>query len=130
MSVYLCTYMYMTMSVISHSNMYTFKFHLGRGGGYELLFIILVLYSLAKYYFIILTQEGRTPLIAASDSGFADIVKLIIDKMADFPEDKRQEYLDHKKHVCDISCNIRYLSFMSIPGISLCSIHIIQKACI
>ena len=114
MSVYLCTYMYMTMSVISHSNMYTFKFHLGRGGGggggYELLFIILVLYSLAKYYFIILTQDGRTPLIAASDSGFADIVKLIIDKITDFPEDKRQEYLDHKKHVCDSFCKIRYLS--------------------
>ena len=45
------------------------------------------------------SQQGRTPLIAASDSGFADIVKLLVDKIAEFPDEERQKYLDYKKHV-------------------------------
>ena len=44
-------------------------------------------------------QQGRTALIAASDSGFADIVKLLLDKISEFPDDERQKYLDHRKHV-------------------------------
>lgn len=44
-------------------------------------------------------QDGRTPLIAASDSGFADIVELLVHKISEFPADERQKYLDHKKHV-------------------------------
>ena len=52
-------------------------------------------WNISKY-----SQQGRTPLIAASDSGFADIVKLIVHKISEFPADERQKYLDHKKHVC------------------------------
>ena len=44
-------------------------------------------------------QQGRTPLIAASDSGFADIVKLLVDKISELPDEERQKYLDYKKHV-------------------------------
>ena len=44
-------------------------------------------------------QQGRTALIAASDSGFVDIVKLLVHKASQFPDEERQKYLDHKKHV-------------------------------
>ena len=54
--------------------------------------------SLKKHY-IITFQQGRTTLIAASDSGFADIVKLLVHKASQFPDEERQKYLDHKKHV-------------------------------
>ena len=54
---------------------------------------------LCEQLFLIHLQQGRTALIAASDSGFADIVKLIVDKISEFSDDERQKYLDHKKHV-------------------------------
>lgn len=41
-------------------------------------------------------QRGRTPLIAASDSGFADIVHLLVHKASQIPDKERQKYLDHK----------------------------------
>lgn len=44
-------------------------------------------------------QTNRTPLIAASDSGFADIVKLLVEEISKFPDKEKQAYLDHKKHV-------------------------------
>ena len=44
-------------------------------------------------------QEGRTALIAASDSGFADIVHLLVHKASQIPDKERQKYLDHKNHV-------------------------------
>ena len=50
-------------------------------------------------------QQGRTPLIAASDSGFADIVKLLVHKISNFPDEERQKYLDQKKHVCQHRIN-------------------------
>ena len=38
-------------------------------------------------------------MIAASDSGFADIVKLLVEKISELSEEERQKYLDYKKHV-------------------------------
>ena len=38
-------------------------------------------------------------MIAASDSGFADIVKLLVEKISEFPDEERQKYLDHGNNV-------------------------------
>ena len=43
----------------------------------------------------VVVTKGRTALIAASNSGFEDIVKLLLDKIYEFPDEVRQKYLDH-----------------------------------
>lgn len=45
------------------------------------------------------TQQNRTPLIAASRSGFPGIVKILLEKIKEFPEDEKQKYLDHEMRV-------------------------------
>ena len=52
-------------------------------------------------------------MIAASDSGFAGIVKLLVDKISELPEKERQKYLDYKKHVSTI-INMQTLIMMLI----------------
>ena len=41
------------------------------------------------------TQDGRTPLFAASRSGFVDIVKVILEKVAELPQRKQRRALNH-----------------------------------
>ena len=45
------------------------------------------------------TQQNRTPLIASSRSGFLGIVKILLEKIKEFPEDEKQKYLDHEMRV-------------------------------
>ena len=44
-------------------------------------------------------QQNRTPLIASSRSGFPGIVKILLEKIKEFPEDEKQKYLDHEMRV-------------------------------
>ena len=45
------------------------------------------------------SQQNCTPLIAASRSGFPGIVKILLEKIEEFPEDEKQKYLDHEMRV-------------------------------
>ena len=47
-------------------------------------------------------------MIAASDSGFTDIVKLLVDKISELPDEERQKYLNYKKHVSKLTKKLRY----------------------
>ena len=64
------------------------------------------------------TQQNRTPLIAASKSGFPGIVKILLEKVKKFPEDDRQKYLDHEMRVRNNLQSICYVHFEPIQSTS------------
>ena len=62
----------------------------------------IVLYN-ASLCTITIIQDGRTPLFAASRSGFVDVVELILEKVKEMPQRKQRRALNHTMMVRSLS---------------------------